>query len=108
MTSPDGAFYYDNEVFLPVALASPYVDNSGLLFDVNGIEVNIFSNNGFTGAGTNDYLTYEYNGSTYNFENDGEINIWDTNAAPEPGSLMLLGTGLLGLAFVAFRHSRQV
>lgn len=30
----------------------------------------------------------------------------DVTPAPEPGSLFLLGTGLLGLAFVAFRKSR--
>jgi hypothetical protein len=31
----------------------------------------------------------------------------DATSAPEPGSLVLLGTGLLGLAFVAFRKSRN-
>jgi len=31
----------------------------------------------------------------------------DATSAPEPGSLFLLGTGLLGLAFVAFRKSRN-
>jgi hypothetical protein len=30
----------------------------------------------------------------------------DASPAPEPGSLFLLGTGLLGLAFIAFRKSR--
>jgi hypothetical protein len=31
----------------------------------------------------------------------------DATSAPEPGSLFLLGTGLLGLAFIAFRKSRN-
>jgi len=31
----------------------------------------------------------------------------DATSAPEPGSLFLLGTGLLGLAFVVFRKSRN-
>jgi hypothetical protein len=104
LTSPSGAFYYDNEVFLPVGLGSPYVDNNGLLFDIDGVEVNIYSNNGFTGAGTNDYMTYEYDGTKYNFDNNGELNIIDVT--PEPSSLLLLGSGLLGLAFVAFRKAK--
>jgi hypothetical protein len=31
----------------------------------------------------------------------------DATSAPEPGSLFLLGTGLLGLAFIAFRKSKN-
>jgi len=32
---------------------------------------------------------------------------FDTTVAPEPSSLLLLGTGLLGLAFVAFRKAKS-
>jgi hypothetical protein len=40
---------------------------------------------------------------TVDYEDNLDIN---ASSAPEPGSLVLLGTGLLGLAFVIFRKSR--
>lgn len=106
MLSPSGAFIYDNEIFFPVTSGNPYVDNPGLLFSIAGTEVNIFSNIPFTGTGTNDYLAYQYNGVTYNAFTNGELNIFDVTKIPEPSSLLLLGTGLLGLALVVFRKAR--
>lgn len=57
----------------------------------------------FTADGTTDDLQIEGTaGSTSN-----KVAITDVQVAPEPTSLLLMGTGLFGLAFVAFRRSKK-
>jgi len=82
---------YDNLLSPGSTLA---LDFSGVLFDVGGVYVNIFSNNG----------SYEWldSGMYSNTSNVGD----PIAATPEPSSLLLLGTGLLALAFFAFRKSK--
>jgi hypothetical protein len=50
------------------------------------------------GSGTFEAVYVESNGAPADFE---------MSATPEPSSLLLLGTGLLGLAFVAFRKAKS-
>jgi hypothetical protein len=97
MTSPSGYFYYDNVVYT----SNPYIDNNGLLFLVNGslLELNIFSN----GGAPDSWQFYDNTG----FNVYGNFTLTDISATPEPSSLLLLGTGLLGLAFVAFRKAKS-
>jgi hypothetical protein len=76
--------------------SSPFIlDFWGVLIDANGVDINIFSNDG----------TYQWldNASYPNGSNLSEpLTATET---PEPGTLLLLGTGILGMALLVFRKA---
>ena len=96
-TSPDDLWYYDNLLYM--SPGTQFVDNSGWLFDVNG-----FDEVGICGNGSGTSYTEMVSTDQIGYPNWGEsITVDATNAAPEPNSLLLLGTGLVGLAGIARR-----
>ena len=86
--------------------ADPEIDNNGALtFDITsgpgaGDGLAIWSNGTDTYGG--------WGGSWAFVDNPGSNGNFDATLepSPEPSSLLLLGTGLLGLAFVAFRKAK--
>ena len=95
-TSASGFFNYDNQLFpaLDVKLS-----NDGLLFDIGGAEINIFSDTGT-------YTIYNNNGSHVN----GNFSLSEVAAVPEAATwtMMILGFGMIGAGSRYRRNSTKV
>jgi hypothetical protein len=92
---PGVAFTYDN-LLTPASL--PVLNYNGVLFDVNGLYFNLYSNNGiYQWADTGNYVNSD--------------NLSDPLAdppisnAPEPAPLLLFATGLFALAGLLLRKA---
>lgn len=97
-TSPSGFFWYD-DLLMPGSV--PSLDLYGLLFQVGSAEINIFANGTDPSQGLG-YTIYDNNGAS----DTGTFDVIPNTVTPEPSTLILLGSALLGLAIALHRKTR--
>jgi len=115
--SGDGESQYESLVYLGNS-GNGVPDRGGLVVDISGYELNLLSgsqggSNGTNAAGNGHFNSADTGGSIHvNNENPKGIGnrvavTTNLTEAPEPGSLILLGTGLLFLALGLFRRAAK-
>jgi hypothetical protein len=108
--SSDGGFLFDNLLY-PESKGNGILDWGGLLVEFGGYELNVFSGSFGSGAPNNEYFYFADNGSNHSNIlipiNNGDPAQATLVATPEPGSLLMLGTGVFGLALISFRKAAK-
>lgn len=105
---PYNAFGYDDQLSLWSG-TSQYIDVAGLFFTFGALDLNLYQSGG--GPGTDGWYESDVNLNT-NGDQSGTFNITsydippELDPAPEPGSYLLLGTGLCALAGLLLSRRR--